>query len=553
MYNIGMEPSDDTQLVRRRWWVRPFESIGSHTVDIAFGLLTAAWVWYVFRLTRSIYFWSDDLRLLVQAGSVSDWLKPFHQALVLPSLALSRASADVGHLSFFLFRLQFVVFLAAVSVAYYVTTRRQFGAPLAAVLALPLLWVSNVNLRPSEVNHYLALAGAIVCAALLNRGPRADGLLAATLLFALAAGGVGIVAAGACAVHSIIVRAPWRRWLAIVAPTAIYGLWVVAYSPGSQRVPVTTTQAVEIVRDLFLAPFYEVGFGKWPLAAILVVAFFAWGAIQLRQGIRNGANFIAWTAAMVGWPLGLLYSRGADSHASVFRYAFVSLGLALLAVVPRQPITWPERLPVTSRRVLAVGALVVVAFGGLRADYARPSLRLGASIYADMGRKAEGTMEVAELGPGVIADNTPLPFFGFSNPHGTARDMRSLMTRYGTPFHATTTNIDQNLVDLGAVKSTVGALRRSVACEPMTGPVGLRPTSIGEDVLGQPPRGRPATGPRQYTLWAKAPVTIEVRRFGDHWVDLGTVPARRIVRLTLPVLASAKPWSVRADGACLIT
>jgi hypothetical protein len=231
----------------------------------------------------------------------------------------------------------------------------------------------------------------------------------------------------------------------------------------------------------------------------------------------------------------------------------VSLGLALLAVVPRQPIRWPERLPVTSRRVLAVGALVVVAFGALRADYARPSLRLGASIYADMGRKAEGTMEVAQLGPGVIADNTPLPFFGYSNPHGTARDMRSLMTRYGTPFHATTTNIDQNLVDLRTVASTVGGSKRSVACKPLTAPVSLRPTSIGEAILGIPPPGRPSTGPRQYTLWAKVRVTIEVRRFGDHWVHLSTVPAGRIFRLTLPVLASAKPWSVRADGACFIT
>jgi hypothetical protein len=539
--------------MRKGGWARASELVGSHTVDVAFGLLTAAWVWYLLHLTRSFYFWTDDLRVLEQAGSWSGFLKPFHQALALPSLALSRASAGVGHLSYFPYRLLFVVSLAAVSVTYYLTTRRQFGPPLAAILAMPLLWASGANLQAAELNHYLALVGAIVCAALLNRGPRADGLLAATLLFAVAAAGPGQVAAGACVVHSIIVRAPWRRWLAILAPTAIYGVWVVVYSPGSQRVPVTTTQMFEIVRDLFLAPFYQVGVGKWPLAAVLVVAFFVWGAIQLRQGIRNGANFIAWTAAMVGWSLGLIYSRGADSHASVFRYAFVSLGFALLAVVPRQPIRWPERFPVTSRRVLAVGALVVVAFGALRADYARPSLRRDATFYAAMGRKAEGTVEVVQLGPDVIADNTPLPFFGYSNPHGTAGDMRSLMTRYGTPFHATTTNIDQNLVDLGTVESTLGGSKRSGACTPLTGPVSLRPTSIGEAVLGVPPPGRPSTGALRYALWAKVPVTIEVRRFGDHWVHLSTVPASRIFRLTLPVLASAQPWSVRADGACFIT
>jgi hypothetical protein len=160
---------------------------------------------------------------------------------------------------------------------------------------------------------------------------------------------------------------------------------------------------------------------------------------------------------------------------------------------------------------------------------------------------------VVQLGPDVVADKTPLPFFGYSNPHGTASDMRSLMTRYGTPFHATTANIDQNLVDLGTVESTLGGSRRSVACSPLTGPVNLRPTSIGEDILGIPTPGRPSTGALRYALWAKVRVTIEVRRFGDHWVHLSTVPAGRIFRLTLPVLASAKPWSVRADGACFIT
>jgi hypothetical protein len=532
---------------------RALEAVGSHTVDIALGLLTAAWAWYLLRLTRSFYFWADDLRVLKQAGSWSGFLKPFHQALALPSLALSRTSASVGHLSYFPYRLLFVVFLAAVSVTYYLTTRRLFGPPLAAILALPLLWARGANLQTAELNHYLALVGAIVCAALLSRGPRADGLLAATLLFAVAAAGAGQVAAIACLVHCIIVRPPWRRWLAILAPTALYGVWVVVYSPGSQRVPLTTTQAIEIVRDLFLAPFYQVGFGKWPLAAVLVVAFFGWGAIQLRQGIRNGVNFITWTAAMIGWSLGLIYSRGADSHASVFRYAFVSLGFALLAVVPRQPIKWPERLPVTSRRVLAVAALVVVAFGALRVNYARPSLRRDATYYAALGRKAEGTVEVVQLGPGVIADKTPLPFFGYSNPHGTAGEMRSLMTRYGTPFHATTTNIDQHLVDLRTVESTLGGSLRRLACTPLAGPVSLRPTSIGEDLLGQPPPGRPSTGALRYALWAKVRVTIEVRRFGDHWVHLSTVPAGRIFRLTLPVLASATPWSVRADGACFIT
>jgi hypothetical protein len=74
-----------------------------------------------------------------------------------------------------------------------------------------------------------------------------------------------------------------------------------------------------------------------------------------------------------------------------------------------------------------------------------------------------------------------------------------------------------------------------------------------ESALGVPAPGHPLpTGPSRYKLWTKTTVTIDVRRFGDRWARVTVVPPGRYVYLTLPQLASDRPWLVRANGACLV-
>jgi hypothetical protein len=515
--------------------------------------MVGAWLTYAVRLTRQFYFWSDDLRIIEQSRSWTGILKPYDGALTVPTLLIDRVSAEFAHLSYTPFIVSGAVFLVAAPIAFFFTARRELGPPLAAILALVPLWYDGVSLRQAGLNHYCGLVGAILCGAALNRGRRADIVLFAGLLIAVSSGGLGLVVILVCIAHNALTRAPLRRWITVLVPTALFALWLVAYgSLASARNTLSLTDKVDIVRDFFLAPFYQAGFDFWPLAVVLLIAFFAWGILRLRQGLKAGANFIVWTLAMVAWPIGLIHSRGATATVGTFRYAYVSLGFALLAVVPCRPLRWPQSWSVDRSRILIAGALVVVLFGGIRALDARSSLQASARQSTDSGRKAKATMLVLQLGPSVIPDSTPLRFFGFNNRHGTAGQLRALMKRYHSALAATVEDIDQQIVDVRAATVEDGAPRKNVTCAPLTNPIDVVPTSIGEAALGRSPPAAPAPGPWLYRLWAPKATAIQVRRFGDRWVRLGSVPARHTVYLTLSVLASEKPWTIRADGACIV-
>lgn len=526
-----------------------------HAVEVAFTLMAAGWLWYVVGLFRGFYFWADDLPVLEQAGSWDRLLEPYKGALSLVLLLVYRAAAEVGHLSYTPFTVAYAVSLVAVPLSYFFTTRHRFGPPLAAILAMPLLFYNGESLRPDILHHLLALVGGIFCAAALNRGRRADGFLAGALLFSLCSAGGGVVVAGACLVHNLVVRAPLRRWLAVLVPSALYACWWILARPvtSANKDPQTLEQTARLVRDYLLAPFYQLALGFWPLAAVLLAAFLLWGAVQLRQGLAAGANFLAWTAAMVAWPLGLIQYRGyAGAGVGNFRFAYLSLGFALLAIVPRRAIKWPDRLAVTNRRWLAAAAVIVLVVGGVRALDVHRELAGYARLKVELGRKAKGTMLVLHQRPEVIPDSTPITFFDWArNSHGTAGEVRALMDRYGSPFDGSADSVDQDLVDLGAAHAALGSQRQHPSCQPLEKPVEVTPTSVDEAWLGISAEG-PPQGPRQHRLWSAKPFTIDVRRFGDHWVRLAQGPAGRDVFLTLPILDSTKPWEIRADGACLI-
>lgn len=534
--------------------LNPYDWLTAHAVDVAFGLLAVGWLLYVLRITGELYFWSDELRLIEQAGSWGGLIEPYNGALSLVSLSIYRASAELSDLSYTPFMIAGALSLVAVPVSYYLTTRRQLGPPLAAILAMSLLWYDGMSLRPAGLNHFLALVGGIFCAAALNRGRRADGVLAAALVLSLCSAGGALVVAGACLMHNVLVRPPLRRWLAVLVPSALWACWWVliadATSPAA-REQLTVGQAARVVRDLCYSPFDHAAFGIRPLAAFLLAAFLLHGAMQLRRGLAGGANFLAWSGAMVLWALALVRSRGSFADVHTFRYAYVSLGFALLALVPRQPIRWPEPVALTNRRWLAVAAVIVLVFGGMSGLAVRDGLQEFARRNAELGREAEGTMLVLGLGPDVIPDRRPITFFGFHNPHGSAGQVRALVERYGSPLDATsTTTVDQVLVDLDIVRARFAGRRPHPGCRPLTEPLsepGMVTRGLGVPAPGFVVAPTPA---EPLKLWSSEPFTVDVRRYGDDWVRLADVRAGRSVTLTLPSLNTGKPWEVRADGAC---
>lgn len=520
-------------------------------VDVAFGLLAIGWLLHVLWITRDFSFWSDDLFLIEQAGSPGGLFEPYNDHMSLVILSIYRASATLGGFTYTPFMVAGALSLAAVPVSYYVTTRSSFGPPLAAILAMPLLWYDGMNLRPSGLNHSLALVGGIVCAAALRRGPRADGVLAGALLLSLCSAGGGVVVAGACIVHNLLLRPPLRRWIATLVPTALWVGWWLLVGDGTRRAafPLGAADAAREVWDLSTSPFYAVAYGHRWLAYVLMAAFVVHGARQLRAGLHVGANFLAWSAATVGWAVGLVQSRGAFAGVGEFRYTYLALGFVLLAAVPGEPIGWPARMALTSRRRLGAAAVVVLGLGAASGMAARGSLRDFADFHAARGREADGTLVVLGLGPGVIPDRTPLSFFGIFTRYGTAGRVRAMTDRYGSPFETTPETADRQLVDLAVVDGQVVDKGPHLGCTPLSGP--LRDPGVvdgGAPVRADPPEVAPDRSPLE--LWAAVPFTVEIRRFADEWTWIAEVPAGRTVVLTLPALNADHPWEIRAGGAC---
>jgi hypothetical protein len=511
--------------------------LAAHPVEVAFGLLVVIAFAYALRITGHSYFWADDFPVIRQGGSAAGLLDPYNNALSLVSVLSDHVLVEVFGFHHSPFQVLGLLGLFAVPSAYFLTTRRQFGAVLAALLAFPLLWYGrSISLYPGEFNHNLALTGAIVCAAALNRGKRADWVLAAALTLSLCSAGGGVAALAACIVHNLCTRPHVRRWLAVLGPGLLYLIWWLHYVGRTTDLgpyAVSTSQTLLLVRDLAYSAFDATALGNGVIAMGLVAAFAAYAIWALSKGLKNGANVLAWSIGVVAWGVGLANSRGVLASAGVFRYRFTSLGLVLLAVVPRRPIVWPARFSIDSdRRVAIAVAGIVLLVGSLRALAVRSDMQAFATQQTAFGRVTRGQSLVIGLGPSVIPD-AARPGFNFGGL--SAGKVRALFARYGAPFPATRATADQRLVDIGIVQTAVAATR-DATCTPLSAPITYR--SVGFDEL---------------FVWSRdAPFTVDVRRFGDVWVRLGAARAGETLQFDLPGLGATEPWQVRADGACLV-
>lgn len=505
----------------------------SHPVEVVFGLMLVVAFAYSLRITGQSYFWADDWRYFQQAGSLGGFFEPYNNHLSLLILGGYRLLIQAFGFTFTPFRVMGMLCLLANPAAYFLTTRRQFGAALAAIVALPLLWYGQYFIYfVGELNHYLALLGAIGCAAALNRGRRADWVLAAAVSFALCSAGGGVAVVAAALVHNACTRAPVRRWLAVLVPALLWLVWWLIEARGSVDLgpfAMTTSQTLRFVRDLSYTPFESAGLGNTAVAVALIAGFVACGIWALSKGLDSGANFVAWTIALVVWGFGLANSRGTLASTTAFRYRYVALGLALLAVVPRRPIRWPAWLPIDRRWVLAAAGVVLV-LGGARGLAVRGDMQAAAEQQAVAGRLTRGETVVIGLGPAVVPDRTVLDFRFGALPAG---EVRKLLAEYGSPYAATRSSADRMIVDVGGVRAESGGVR-DIACKPLGHPLRYQPSTFGQLVLGSP----------------DAPFTVDVRRFGDDWVRVGRARAGEVLRVNLPAFGSNRPWEVRADGAC---
>ena len=512
-----------------------------HPVEIVITLLCAAAFVYELRITHASFFYLDDWLFIRQSASTSQWLDAYNSALALSSVVTDRALIELFGFRYTPFRVVGLLCLTAVPLTYFWTTRRQFGAPLAAVLALPLLWYGKyVSLFPAGLNGNLALLAGVVCAAALNRGRRADWVLLVGVAVGLTSAGGGLAIVAACLLHNACERSPLRRWLVVLAPALLWGLWwllVLGHTKDLGAMAMTPTQMGLLARNLAYAAFESAALGSGPVAVVLIVLFVAYGVWTLSKGLRNAANFLAWSAAVVVWAIGLANTRGLFVDLATFRYRYFALGMVLLAVVPRRPIAWPARFPITTdRRWILAAAGVVLVLGVARGLAVRPELQRDAAFYAKLGQDTRAEALVIGLGPAVTG-RQPLGFdYGatsFLFGGLSAAEVRSLFFRYGQPLRSTPALADQRIVDLGGARVR-DAGTRDQQCAAMVAP--LRYVQHGGSTL---------------LLWSPTrSFDVEVRRLGTRWVPLRSARPRQLLALDLPWLPATQPWQIRALGAC---
>jgi hypothetical protein len=498
-------------------------------VTVAFGLVVAVSAVYFVGVTSDSWFFADEWAMARQVQRTRDIVDPYNGHLSVTILGLYRVLLELfGFTTHLPYRVAGVASFVAVPVAMFVVTRRGVGAAAAAIAGLLLLWFRGMGLEPGALNHSLALLGAIVCAgALTGRGRRNDILVGASLAFALGSSGGGVPVAVAAVVHSLCSRATRWRWLAVLVPSAAWLAWRVVFVPADPaEIQELRPGVLELARGAVrqaVESFRFLALGNRAIGWVLLALFLAYAAWRARQGLVAAANVLAWTAGLLAWWFGLMWSRLflADPD-PIFRYEWVSAGFVLLALLPTSPVARPAWQMTSNRRaaVLAVtGVLLVAAF---LAHSVQPDVEDFARQYAVIGRHTRGQAAVM-ADPNIrIAPDVEL---GFEFAHLTTGRVTGILGRYGAPGGAGET--DELLVETGAVRLTSGPEGPPPpGCEELRGPDLVAPDSRIE-------------------LYASVGTPeVQVRRFVREWVTVGRLQEGRLTTLVLPGYLATAPWQV---------
>ena len=510
------------------------------------GLLVATVVAYVLQ-TRGYTFSTDDWIFAQRGHSLADYFRPYNLSLAVVPIAVYRLLlAVVGFHSTLPLRLVGIVCETSVAVALFLTVRSRVSAAVALVVGATFLWYPNTVLYPSAFDHYLGVTAAIGCAWILTRRrPSQDLLLALALCVSLGASGVGVAAGVGCLVYLAIGGAPWRRWLAVMAPLAAWALWwlTVAHTPrdAAQR---TAAQSRDLVVNGIIRSFDGLVGGNRVLGGMLMVVFagsLAWAVARgarsvhgrplgaVVAGLRSADHQLAWTAALVAWWVGLAYSRGRFAFPGVFRYQFLGSALVVLAFLPsRRPARIADRLGGRDATVLAiVASLLILAVN--HSGITRQSRLM--TVESD---RIRANMVQVNLGPATVPDTARVGLGPGDNPTLSAGLYRRLVGQLGTPPR--TRPGDPDATVLALVPTRLVAVDDDPAARCITVPDSI--TVGGGDTI---------------RLRAQdAPVDVDVRRFDAGWTRLGTIAGGHTVELRLPAGPSPRAWTVRADGACRV-
>ena len=488
--------------------------------------------WWYMRASRGQSFLRDDWRVATRSLSLRDLFEPHNGHLSVVPLAIYRVLlGEYGMQTYTPERLLGSGSLLCLGVALYLLARHRAGAPLALVAAVSVLWLPTTTLTPFLANYHLALVGAVVCAAAMpSLDRRSDVATGLALSFALASSAVGVAVAAACAAHAALSRPRLSRWVAIAVPSLVWLWWwrTLGRPPRApDRPPVV--EAIGDVADGVFGSFAALTWGWWLGGAVLVAGWAALLVHRARADRESALTQLAWTAGLVVWWAGLVWSRPDAAHSfDTGRYEYVGAVLLLLSALPARPAAGLARPEVRWR--LAAPAVAIVAIVVLvNHDELRDAVHTRV-VGAD---RAEIVLYELAAATAPVEPTRRLPP---EMARITVRDYRAkVVPRYGSPIDLNKSP-DEALIERHGLRAPIvgPAPKDNPACA--SGPVSLQPG--GEVTLH--------TGDRA--------ATIRARRFGSSMHDVREVlPGRTaVVRFAAPTLLDDVPWLIDAPGACII-
>jgi hypothetical protein len=506
----------------------PSRRLLDNAVTVGFGLALLATGLATLRGSWHLVLMSDDWGMVDRGQSAADLFRPYNGHLAILPILLYRGLFELQGLGASrALQVVTVTSLLAVPAALFALARRRIGPLPALAVGLALLWYPDAFVNRAAFALYWSVLAIVACAHLLARGqPGEDPWLIAAVALALVCSGVGVAGAAGCLAYVVLRRAPRRRVVVVAVPCALWAVWwLLAPDDGSPtvRAPVRTQAA--FVADGVRGSFEGLALGAPALGMLLAAGFVALLAWRLARDRPAGLAQLAWTAALAVWWVGLAQSRAHAISPDTFRYQFVGSVFVLLALLPEVTPSWAR-----GPRPAAAPAVAGLAFAVLAAATSAGDLPGSTRQLRLESDRVRRQLIVANLGPEAMPDDVELVLGAFKRlPAGRYREMVDAM---GVPPGTRPADVDAALVALGSVRATPTD-PPSTDCVPIDGAQAL-----------------PGPGAHQLRAGDDA-VEVQVRRFGDPWVDVGEVAAGEVAAIEVAALGSEVPWQLRAPGACL--
>jgi hypothetical protein len=501
----------------------------------------ASLIAYAGWLGRDLTFFSDEWPIIAFHYN-GRYLIPYDGHLLLIPIAIYRALfVTVGLSTYAPYLVVGLVCYVVFSVMFYVYLRGRTWPLLAAFAALAVVWYSTAQLNvlfPLALNFSLPLAAMAAIWILLDHNrPRLDVVAGVCLAISLANGGVGLVPVAAVAVELLLTRAPLRRWVPFVIPSALWCVWYLKYHTSVSN-PNSIGGTLRFTGHQIQAAF--AGFvGGWDAGGyvlavaagvVLLLALVRWHTFNARAA--GALTAMVAFAALTGYAArhGSLPAVAASTPRYLWVDAFFIVA-ALVEVI--RPAHLPRIVPVAiAAIVVVVGAVTLV--GNLRSYHQQ---------VVQYKHTTRTFMVAVEAIPDQINRQRIMPL---SFNIVRAGQYLTAIEHIGSPLGKTT------LADLGSQTDRASAdgwmiQDLGLGLTPPAVPADTRCTGAAAAAL------QDLRLPRDATLVVHAgarPADLSLRRLASRFpAPLGPVPAGAVGQLRIPRDHSALPWYVRVRGA----